>query len=126
MVAQGRGGAIVAVSSISARVGAPEQVAYCPAKAGVSNLMMALGCVLGPHGIRCNSVLPGAIATPWPKDLLVSRDHRSLAYYLDRIPLQRIGQPDDIAGVVAFLCSDDAQYMTTCRAAGRRRLHRQR
>ncbi len=112
MVAQGRGGAIVAVSSISARVGAPEQVAYCPSKAGVSNLMMALGCVLGPYGIRCNSVLPGATATPMAADLLVPGSP-SLAYYLDRVPLHRIGQPADIAGAVAFLCSDDAQYMTT-------------
>lgn len=112
MVGQGRGGAIVAVSSISARVGAPEQVAYCPSKAGVSNLMMALGCVLGPHGIRCNSVLPGATATPMAADLLVPGSP-SLAYYLDRVPLHRIGQPADIAGAVAFLCSDDAQYMTT-------------
>ena len=112
MVAQGRGGAIVAVSSISARVGAPDQVAYCPAKAGVSNLMMALACVLGPHGVRCNSVLPGAIATDMAKDLLVEGSE-SLAYYLGRIPLGRIGKPADIAGVVAFLCSEDAQYMTS-------------
>jgi L-rhamnose 1-dehydrogenase len=112
MVAQGRGGSIVAVSSISARVGAPDQVAYCPSKAGVANLMMALACVLGPHSIRCNSVLPGAIATDMAKDLLVEGSE-SLAYYLSRIPLQRIGQPSDIAGAVAFLCSDDAQYMTS-------------
>jgi NAD(P)-dependent dehydrogenase (short-subunit alcohol dehydrogenase family) len=112
MVAQGRGGSIVAVSSISARVGAPDQVAYCPSKAGVANLMMALACVLGPHGIRCNSVLPGAIATDMARDLLVEGSE-SLAYYLSRVPLQRIGQPSDIAGAVAFLCSDDAQYMTS-------------
>jgi L-rhamnose 1-dehydrogenase len=112
MVTRGRGGAIVAVSSISARVGAPDQVAYCPAKAGVANLMMALACALGPHGIRCNSVLPGAIATDMAKGLLVEGSE-SLRYYLHRIPLQRIGRPSDIAGVVAFLCSDDAQYMTS-------------
>jgi L-rhamnose 1-dehydrogenase len=112
MVRQGRGGAIVAVSSISARVGAPDQVAYCPSKAGVANLMMALACVLGPHGIRCNSVLPGAIATDMARDLLVEGSE-SLAYYLDRIPLHRIGKPSDIAGAVAFLCSDDAAYMSS-------------
>jgi L-rhamnose 1-dehydrogenase len=112
MVAQGRGGAIVAVSSISARVGAPDQVAYCPSKAGVANLMMSLACVLGPHGIRCNSVLPGAIATPMAAGLLVEGS-ASLAYYLGRTPLRRIGEPEDIAGAVAFLCSDDARYMTS-------------
>jgi NAD(P)-dependent dehydrogenase (short-subunit alcohol dehydrogenase family) len=112
MISQGRGGAIVAVSSISARVGAQDQVAYCPSKAGVANLMMSLACVLGKHGIRCNSVLPGAIATPMAKDLLVEGSD-TLKYYLDRIPLQRIGKPSDIASVVAFLCSEDAQYMTS-------------
>ena len=112
MVRQGRGGAIVAVSSISARVGAPDQVAYCPSKAGVANLMMALACVLGRHGIRCNSVLPGATATDMARDLLVEGS-ASLAYYLDRIPLHRIGKPSDIAGAVAFLCSDDAAYMSS-------------
>jgi L-rhamnose 1-dehydrogenase len=112
MVSQGRGGSIVAISSISARVGSADQVAYCPAKAGVANLMMSLACVLGEHGIRCNSVLPGAIATPMSADMFVEgstvRD-----YYLNRIPLKRIGQPEDIAGVVAFLCSDDSKYMTS-------------
>jgi L-rhamnose 1-dehydrogenase len=111
MVTQGRGGAIAAVSSISARVGAPGQVAYCPSKAGVSNIMMALACVLGPHGIRCNAVLPGAIATDMAKDLL--DDQAALDYYLKRIALRRIGRPADIAGAVAFLCSDDAAYITS-------------
>jgi L-rhamnose 1-dehydrogenase len=111
MVRQGRGGSIVAISSISARVGAQDQVAYCPAKAGVANLMMSLACVLGEHGIRCNSVLPGAIATDMAKSLLVEGPARD--YYLNRIPLKRLGQPEDIAGVVAFLCSDDSKYMTS-------------
>ena len=110
MVAQGRGGAIVAVSSISARVGAPGQVAYCPSKAGVSNLMMSLGCVLGEHGIRCNAVLPGATDTPMAAELLV--DAPMMDYYTNRIALHRLGQPRDIAGAVAFLCSDDAAYIT--------------
>jgi L-rhamnose 1-dehydrogenase len=92
-------------------VGAPGQVAYCPSKAGVSNIMMALACVLGPHGIRCNAVLPGAIATDMSKDLL--DDQPALDYYLKRIALQRIGRPEDIAGAIAFLCSDDAAYITS-------------
>jgi NAD(P)-dependent dehydrogenase (short-subunit alcohol dehydrogenase family) len=112
MVRQGRGGAIVSISSISAHVGAQDQVAYCPAKAGVANLMMSLACVLGEHGIRCNSVLPGAIATDMAKSLLVEGS-AAREYYLNRIPLKRLGQPEDIAGVVAFLCSDDAKYMTS-------------
>lgn len=112
MVRQGRGGTIVAISSISARVGSAEQVAYCAAKAGLSALMMSLGCVLGEHGIRCNAVLPGAVMTDMSKDILV-KGSKELDYYLDRIPLHRIAEPNDIAGVVAFLCSDDAGYVNT-------------
>ncbi|MEO8263142.1 MAG: SDR family oxidoreductase [Pseudolysinimonas sp.] len=111
MVEQKRGGAIVAISSISARVGSAEQVAYCAQKAGVSALMMSLGCVLGEHGIRCNSVLPGPIETAMAQPLF--DDPEILKYYVDRVPLHRIGQPRDIAGVVAFLCSDDAAYVNT-------------
>jgi len=111
MVKQGRGGNIVAISSISARVGSAEQVAYCAAKAGVSALMMSLGCVLAEHGIRCNAVLPGPIETAMAQPLF--DDPEILKYYVDRVPLHRIGQPKDIAGVVAFLCSDDAAYVNT-------------
>lgn len=111
MVKQERGGAIVAISSISARVGSAEQVAYCAAKAGVSGLMMSLGCVLAEHGIRCNAVLPGPIETEMAQPLF--DDPEILKYYIDRVPLHRIGQPRDIAGVVAFLCSDDAAYVNT-------------
>jgi NAD(P)-dependent dehydrogenase (short-subunit alcohol dehydrogenase family) len=111
MVTQERGGAIIAISSISARVGSAEQVAYCAAKAGVSALMMSLGCVLGEHGIRCNAVLPGPIETQMAQPLF--DDPEILKYYVDRVPLHRIGQPSDIAGVVAFLCSDDAAYVNT-------------
>lgn len=111
MVRQERGGNIVAISSISARVGSADQVAYCAAKAGVSGLMMSLGCVLAEHGIRCNAVLPGPIETDMAAPLF--DDPEILKYYVDRVPLHRIGQPKDIAGVVAFLCSEDAAYVNT-------------
>lgn len=63
MIAEGHGGAIVCISSISAHVGAPGQVAYCATKGGISMLAKALGSVLGEHGIRINAVEPGAIDT---------------------------------------------------------------
>jgi NAD(P)-dependent dehydrogenase (short-subunit alcohol dehydrogenase family) len=112
MIAAGTPGAIVAVSSISAWVGAAEQVAYCGTKAGISMLMKALAIVLGPHGIRCNAVLPGAILTPMSKELL---DPASPArqYYLDRTPLHRIGEPREVADAIAFLLSDEASYITS-------------
>lgn len=112
MIKQGRGGAIVAVSSISAWVGAADQIVYCATKAGVSMLIKALSIVLGPHGIRCNAVLPGAISTPM-SSALVDPGSPARAYYLERTPLGRIGEPEDIGDVIAFLLSDDARFMTS-------------
>ena len=68
MVKQGNGGAIVAISSISALVGGEMQTHYTPTKAGVHSLMQSCAVALGRHGIRCNSVLPGTIATDINKD----------------------------------------------------------
>lgn len=107
---QGRGGAIVATSSISALVGGEMQTHYTPTKAGVHSLMQSAAIALGRYGIRCNSVLPGAIATDINKDDWSDPKKRS---YLDqRIPLGRFGEPADVAKVVAFLASDMAGYVT--------------
>ena len=111
MIREGHGGAIVCISSISAHVGAPGQVAYCATKGGISMMAKALGTVLGDHGIRINAVEPGAIDTRMAAPLLESP--ADLAYYLERIALHRVGTPADIAGTVAFLLSDDAAYITS-------------
>lgn len=76
MVAQGDGGAIVAVSSISALVGGEFQTHYTPTKAGVHSLMQSAAIALGRHGIRCNSVLPGTILTDINKEDLADADKR--------------------------------------------------
>ncbi len=110
MKAQGRGGAIVATSSISALVGGGMQTHYTPTKAGVHSLMQSVAIVLGPHGIRCNSVMPGAILTDLNRDDL--SDPVKLAYFEKRIPIGRLGQPDDVADCVVFLASDMARYVT--------------
>jgi L-rhamnose 1-dehydrogenase len=107
---QGRGGAIVATSSISALLGGAMQTHYTPTKAGVHSLMQSAAIALGPFGIRCNSVMPGAIATDINKDDWSDPEKRA---YLDkRIPLGRFGTPQDVARVVAFLASDMAAYVT--------------
>lgn len=107
---QGTGGAIIATSSISALVGGAMQTHYTPTKAGVHSLMQSAAIALGPYGIRCNSVMPGAIATDINKDDWSDPEKRA---YLDkRIPLGRFGTPRDVAGVVAFLASDLAAYVT--------------
>ncbi len=110
MVRQGRGGAVVAISSISALVGGEMQTHYTPTKAGVHSLMQSCAVALGKHGIRCNSVMPGTIATDINKDDLADPDKRR--YMEGRIPLGRLGAPEDIAKIVVFLASDMAAYVT--------------
>jgi len=110
MVAQGHGGAIIAVSSISALVGGGMQTHYTPTKAGVHSLMQSCAIALGPKGIRCNSVLPGTIETDINRDDLADPGKR--AYMSGRIPLGRLGAPEDLAGPIVFLASDLAAYVT--------------
>jgi len=110
MVRQGEGGSIVAISSISALVGGEFQTHYTPTKAGVHSLMQSCAVALGRYGIRCNSVLPGTIATDINRDDLA--DPKKREYMEGRIPLGRLGRPEDIASVVAFLASDMAGYMS--------------
>lgn len=110
MVAQGGGGAIVAVSSISALVGGEMQTHYTPTKAGVHSLMQSAAIALGRHGIRCNSVLPGTILTEINRGDLADQAKR--ARMEARIPLGRLGQPEDLAGPIVFLASDMARYVT--------------
>lgn len=110
MVAQGRGGAIIAVSSISALVGGEYQTHYTPTKAGVHSLMQSTAIALGRHGIRCNSVLPGTILTDINKDDLADSAKRERM--AARVPLGRLGEPEDLVGPVIFLASDMARYVT--------------
>lgn len=107
---QGRGGSIVAISSISALVGGEMQTHYTPTKAGVHSLMQSCAIALGRYGIRCNSVMPGTIATDINKEDL--SDPAKRAYMEGRIPLGRLGEPRDVAGCVVFLASDLARYVT--------------
>lgn len=108
-----RGGTIVNVSSISAVIG--DEVSQCAhysaAKAGLIGLTRQLAVELAPFGIRVNCVAPGAVATPmlegWNDGPGEMRDW--LARY---VPLRRIAQPEEVAGAIAFLLSDDASYIT--------------
>jgi NAD(P)-dependent dehydrogenase (short-subunit alcohol dehydrogenase family) len=111
MIAEGHGGAIVMVSSISAHVGAPTQVAYCGTKGAISMLGKALGAVLGKQGIRVNVVEPGAVATNMSAGMLDAPE--VLKYYQERIALGRIAAPSELAATIAFLLSDDASYVTS-------------
>jgi L-rhamnose 1-dehydrogenase len=110
MVEQGRGGAIIAVSSISALVGGEFQTHYTPTKAGVLSLIQSTAIALGRHKIRCNAVLPGTILTDINREDLGNAAKRD--YMEKRIPLGRLGAPEDVAGPIVFLASDLARYVT--------------
>jgi L-rhamnose 1-dehydrogenase len=110
MVAQGHGGSIIAMSSISALVGGKYQTHYTPTKAGLHSLMQSAAIALGKHDIRCNSLLPGTILTEINKDDLADQDKRE--YMEGRIPLGRLGVPEDMVGPTVFLASDMARYVT--------------
>ena len=103
-------GAIVNVSSVNAVFGLPDQVPYSVSKGGVSQLTKVMAIALAPHGIRVNAVGPGSIMT----DMLASvvGDESAKEKILQRTPLGRIGEPGEIASVVAWLASDDASYVT--------------
>lgn len=108
MVAEGRG-AIVNVSSVSAhgvRTGPP---AYAAAKAGVEGLSRLMAVQLGPLGVRVNTVVVGTTATPW---LLSRKTDEELATMRQSTLTGELGDPGDIAGVVAFLCSPAAKHIT--------------
>lgn len=107
---QNEGGAIIATSSISALVGGGLQAHYTPTKAGVHSLMQSLAIALGPWRIRCNSVMPGAIETDLNRADLADPEKRT--YFARRIPLGRLGTPEDVADVICFLASDAARYVT--------------
>ncbi|KAK0233126.1 NAD(P)-binding protein [Armillaria fumosa] len=105
-----QGGAIIAISSISAFFGGEFQCHYTPTKAAILSLMQSCAIALGKYGIRANAVLPGTIATDINKEDLSDSDKRE--YMIKRTALGRLGAPDDIAGPVVFLASDLAKYIT--------------
>ncbi|MCC5644484.1 glucose 1-dehydrogenase [Nostoc sp. CHAB 5824] len=105
-----RTGKIINISSTHEEIAFPHFTAYCASKGGVKMTMRNLAVELGPLGITINNVAPGAIETPINSKLL--NDPEKLAALLKNIPLGRLGKPEDIAPIVAFLASADADYIT--------------
>jgi NAD(P)-dependent dehydrogenase (short-subunit alcohol dehydrogenase family) len=109
MVAQGRGGRLIAVTSIHEHLPLRDNAAYCAAKGGLGMLVKSLALELGPHGITANAVAPGEIATKMTgqedEDPRRSGERRDL-------PVPRPGHAREIAAAVAFLASEDGAYTT--------------
>jgi len=105
-----RPGRIVNISSVHEDMVFPGFDSYACSKGGMRMLMRNLAVELGPLGIAVNNVAPGAIATPINTSLLNNKEQ--LDALLKNIPLGRMGTPEDVAGLVAFLASDDASYIS--------------
>jgi glucose 1-dehydrogenase len=103
-------GKIINISSVHEELPFPNFTAYCASKGGMKMLARNLAIELGALGITINNVAPGAIETPINTKLL--NDPQKLGALLQNIPLGRLGQPQDVASLVAFLASTDADYIT--------------
>ena len=119
MIAQGRGGQIINIASQAAKSAFPFAAAYCSSKHGLVGLTRVSALELGQHGIRVNAVCPNHVTTglgAWQNEYFAKAQGVSVDEYLaamrKRIPLGRPGLASDTANACAFLCSDDAQYMT--------------
>ncbi|APB32819.1 short-chain dehydrogenase/reductase SDR [Gloeomargarita lithophora Alchichica-D10] len=110
LIATKRTGKIINISSVHEDLPFPNFTAYCVSKGGLKMLTRNLSVELGPLGITINNVAPGAIETPINTKLL--NDPTKLNALLQNIPLNRLGQPGDVASMVAFLASDEASYIT--------------
>ena len=104
------GRCIINISSVHEELPFPNFSPYCASKGGLKMIMRTLALELAPLGITVNNVAPGAIRTPINSALL--NDKVKLDALLAHIPARRLGEPRDVAGVVAFLASEDARYIT--------------
>jgi NAD(P)-dependent dehydrogenase (short-subunit alcohol dehydrogenase family) len=100
------GGVIVNLASISGQIAFTNSAHYCAAKAGVHALTQCIALEFGARGIRANSMAPGIIETG------MLPDAKGAQMWADKLALRRLGKPEDVADVAAFLASDDSRYMT--------------
>ena len=107
----GGGGAIVNMSSVNARLTIASIASYNASKGGIDQLTRVMALALAEHGIRVNGVAPGTIATELAARAVLTSDEAK-ARIMSRTPMKRLGDPAEIAAVVAFLLSDAASYMT--------------
>jgi 3-oxoacyl-[acyl-carrier protein] reductase len=101
-------GRIINVSSIAGKEGNSNMIAYCSAKAGIIGFTKALAEEVAKHGIRVNCVCPALIET----ELVDKMDKRQVEYLKSKIPLGRLGKPEEVADLVKFLASDASEFIT--------------
>lgn len=108
-MAENGGGAIVMLSSIAGLLGSKNLGAYAVSKAADAQLARNYAVELGPDNIRVNAIAPGLIRTEFARALWEGEDGKD---FVEKTPLRRLGEPEDIASVAAFLASDAAKFMT--------------
>lgn len=110
MVKQGGGGRIINISSVHEDIPMPTNSPYCASKGGLRMFMRTICDELAPHGITVNNIGPGAIDTPM--DAPLKANPEKMKKLLAEIPLGRMGQPDEVAGLAVYLASPEAGYVT--------------
>ena len=105
------GGAIVNMSSVNGLMAIPSIASYNVSKGGINQLTRVMALALADHGIRVNAVAPGTIATELARNAVLGSDE-ARARIMSRTPMKRLGQPEEIADVAAFLLSSASSYMT--------------
>ena len=108
--AGGEPGSIINMSSVNSVLAIADQVPYSISKGGMNQLTHVLAISLAPYGIRVNGIAPGSIETDMLHNVL--KDGADMERVLSRTPLGRLGKPEEIAGIVAFLASEDASYIS--------------
>ncbi|HEV7577817.1 MAG TPA: SDR family NAD(P)-dependent oxidoreductase [Caldimonas sp.] len=110
-IAKTGGGAIVNMSSVNGAMAIPSIASYNASKGGIDQLTRVMALALADRGIRVNAVAPGTIATELAQKAVLG-SAEAAARIMSRTPLRRLGRPDEVAAVCAFLASDAASYMT--------------
>ena len=109
MIERGGGGRVIFITSLAENVTGPAQVDYAAAKSGLRGLMFGFATALGRHGITCNAVAPGMILTPMTEHYWLQPGPAEMIK--SRVPVGRIGTPEDIGNAVVFLASPEAEYI---------------